>query len=1557
MGRKKIVALLIVAMVTTFSATVVKSLANEETSNQSLEKNISKSDVYTASVSKFDLYNNDKLDAYNEVFKMDNANIKSITNNGGQYGSSNIQKAIDGNLSTHWETGKPNNNSFINEVNLTFHEVVNLNRIAYAARQDSAKGKGFAEQFEIYASLTEQGDDFVLVSAGKYIDSTGDMVEIKFPSTDFKRLKFKFVKANRDWASASEFMFYKEDEIRDKIKTLFTDGTMSVVSQEYNSVEKIDAFEESMKGHPLYEDFEELTQLAKSLLSDPKQDEVFELEMRGDSVSESGKRMMWYFQDLQVTGRSARPGDKVNVYVDVEPGEPAPVLLYKQSMTQHGGSIHFQLHTGKNEITIPEVDYQANGIPTNIIQGGELFFTNYNSNSQTRAPRVRIEGASYYPVFILGKSNEVEVMRELEEYVAKIEAEPSTTPNIFAVSSNKTLSIVQASYALNWYKTNQKTPKDTAELWDAYIADAMTFWGYDNSKEIHSDFDFRIMPMVKNLTGGVFMNAANGVIGVRPGNQDAILSATKSWGMAHELGHNFDNRNRKISEVSNNIMSLFFESHYKTSTRITEQNLWENKIYPKVGLDDYSNNILYDVSDSTSLTQLAPLWQLYLYDNTYYGRFEQQYREVDFGIKTREDVYRSWVVVASNALQLDLTEFFARHGIYVDDNVKESLAQYPKPDKKLYYLNDLAMNYNGNGFTEHAEVSVSTSNANGKVQLSFHIDDENKDHVLGYEIRRDGAFIGFTSNDSFIDMNLNIGEEGIYVITPYDRKLNPLKEIEVNAEQPHISVNPVITLEVGETFNAKDYVSAYDKNGVSIIDEVNVITNTVNTSVAGEYEVVYQVIGYDNTEYTARAQVNVAINRDYASDLNPVVAQNGWRPVQKDKNQYGGTLSLRRHGITVEYEKGLGLHANAEYVYNIEGSNYDYFEAYVGVDQVMASSPNSSIIFKVLVDGEERFNSGLMRATSTQQYVKVDVRDAREVTLIVRDGDNGNGSDHGTWGEAKFVEVDSLEPNISVNPVITLEMGETFNAKDYVSAYDKNGVSIIDEVNVITNTVNTSVAGEYEVVYQVIDYDKTEYIARAQVNVVINKDYVSDLNPSVAQNGWGTVQKDKNVRGETLSLTRYGIPVEYEKGLGIHANAEYVYNIEGNHYDYFEAYVGVDQAMASSPNSSIIFKVLVDGEERFNSGLMIATSTQQYVKVDVRDAREVTLIVRDGDNGNAADHATWGEAKFVSNSTKPIMKGKDLVYFRYENIDLMADLTATSAFGYDLSRNIRIVSSNIKGDSTGVFTVTYSVTDSNSQSTQFTRKVFVVESSQQLSDLNWKSGTIGYGSIKKDRAVNGTPLQLLNENKGVQSFSKGIGTHAYSEIIYNCEGYSAFDSWVGVDQAAAGQNSSVQFKVYADGVLKAQSDVMRADTPKQYLVADIRGAKELKLVVETAENGNEWDHANWANARVHTFLPYGVGCSGRQLIIDEDHEESQELLENGEETEDIVSNNKQDASDNIDDVFKPEENTPIEESENTAINTPNEVTSIIQEKLNKTKSLLYATNVESLEVFKNKRKI
>ena len=133
--------------------------------------------------------------------------------------------------------------------------------------------------------------------------------------------------------------------------------------------------------------------------------------------------------------------------------------------------------------------------------------------------------------------------------------------------------------------------------------------------------------MVKWLDNGGFMNAGNGITGFNKAEQGGALNVDTGWGFMHEMGHNFDTNNRTIGEVTNNMLPLHFQRINGERSKISEQNLWERKIFPKVSKEDYSNNEWYPDNDRSLLTHIAPMWQLQLYDDTFWPRLEQQFRE------------------------------------------------------------------------------------------------------------------------------------------------------------------------------------------------------------------------------------------------------------------------------------------------------------------------------------------------------------------------------------------------------------------------------------------------------------------------------------------------------------------------------------------------------------------------------------------------------------------------------------------------------------------------------------------------------------------------------------------------------------------------------------------------------------------------------------------------------------------------------------------------------------------------------------------------------------------
>ncbi|MGI4759538.1 MAG: NPCBM/NEW2 domain-containing protein [Janthinobacterium lividum] len=103
-----------------------------------------------------------------------------------------------------------------------------------------------------------------------------------------------------------------------------------------------------------------------------------------------------------------------------------------------------------------------------------------------------------------------------------------------------------------------------------------------------------------------------------------------------------------------------------------------------------------------------------------------------------------------------------------------------------------------------------------------------------------------------------------------------------------------------------------------------------------------------------------------------------------------------------------------------------------------------------------------------------------------------------------------------------------------------------------------------------------------------------------------------------------------------------------------------------------------------------------------------------------------------------------------------------------------------------------------------------------LTSLPWQSASAGWGKATVGKSVSGGPLVVRN-----QTYPAGIGTHANSIIEYTLPvGYTHFRATVGLDQAAAGQNTggTMQFLVFTKSpLLPAPADSVRVPVTLQEL--------------------------------------------------------------------------------------------------------------------------------------------
>ena len=135
-----------------------------------------------------------------------------------------------------------------------------------------------------------------------------------------------------------------------------------------------------------------------------------------------------------------------------------------------------------------------------------------------------------------------------------------------------------------------------------------------------------------------------------------------------------------------------------------------------------------------------------------------------------------------------------------------------------------------------------------------------------------------------------------------------------------------------------------------------------------------------------------------------------------------------------------------------------------------------------------------------------------------------------------------------------------------------------------------------------------------------------------------------------------------------------------------------------------------------------------------------------------------------------------------------------------------------------------------------------------LSDIEPEYAIAGWGGIpKNDKAIDNRPLII-----GDKIYSKGIGTHAVSDIEYSLKGhYKNYTAEVGMDEYSAKcKRGSVIFKVYGDGKLLWESEVMTFSDLVLQIKIDISGVNKLRLHVGDAGDGIGYDHANWGNAKI-----------------------------------------------------------------------------------------------------------
>ncbi len=122
----------------------------------------------------------------------------------------------------------------------------------------------------------------------------------------------------------------------------------------------------------------------------------------------------------------------------------------------------------------------------------------------------------------------------------------------------------------------------------------------------------------------------------------------------------------------------------------------------------------------------------------------------------------------------------------------------------------------------------------------------------------------------------------------------------------------------------------------------------------------------------------------------------------------------------------------------------------------------------------------------------------------------------------------------------------------------------------------------------------------------------------------------------------------------------------------------------------------------------------------------------------------------------------------------------------------------------------------------------------------------GWGEPQADKSVDGNQLSI-----GEKKFEHGLGTHAASSLLINLKGGAErFTAYVGVDDEVGDSLGSVEFRVLADDRELWKSEVMKAGQAPEKVDVNLKRFKTLLLLVHDAGDGINYDHADWADAKI-----------------------------------------------------------------------------------------------------------
>jgi alpha-galactosidase len=134
--------------------------------------------------------------------------------------------------------------------------------------------------------------------------------------------------------------------------------------------------------------------------------------------------------------------------------------------------------------------------------------------------------------------------------------------------------------------------------------------------------------------------------------------------------------------------------------------------------------------------------------------------------------------------------------------------------------------------------------------------------------------------------------------------------------------------------------------------------------------------------------------------------------------------------------------------------------------------------------------------------------------------------------------------------------------------------------------------------------------------------WLSDLDLTQVRQAFADARKDRSIEDKPLSIGGKS----FERGIGTHAESYFDLALKEG-AERFIAWVGIHDEVGKE--GSVEFQVYGDSNLLWKSGLMRGGDAPEAVDVPISGCKRLLLMVTDGGDGYAYDHAVWAEARVV----------------------------------------------------------------------------------------------------------------------------------------------------------------------------------------------------------------------------------------------------------------------------------------------------------------------------------------